>query len=153
MRTIGRKDRIDLPDLNLFNLEAKIDTGAYGCALHCHHIEVIEVDGNKVLQFDLLDPEHPEYEKEVFRYSNFGEKTVKSTNGESESRYTISSQMVIFETEYNVEFSLTNRATMKIPVLIGRKFLRTRFIVDVVKKNLSYKLKLKHENSSTIQKP
>ena len=42
MITIGRRDRIDLPQLDLINLEAKVDTGAYGSALHCHHIEIVE---------------------------------------------------------------------------------------------------------------
>lgn len=152
MRTIGRKDRIDLPELNLFNLEAKVDTGAYGCALHCHDIEVINIDGKRVLQFDLLDPEHPEYEREIFRFTDFGEKVVKSTSGECENRYTIFSELVIFNIAHKVEFSLTNRAAMRTPVLLGRKLLRKRFIVDVAEKDVSYKLKLRDENSSTIKK-
>ncbi len=141
MTTIGRKDRIDLPALSLKNLEAKVDTGAYGSALHCHHIEVIEEDGKNVLIFDVLDPEHPKYEPLIFRFEEFGDKVVKSTNGEPEHRYTIVTEMVIFEQSYTVEFSLTNRAMMKVPVLLGRKFLRNDFIVDVRQKDLSYKLK------------
>lgn len=142
MQIIGRLDRIDIPELKLFDLDAKIDTGAYGCALHCHHIEVIQIDGIPTLQFDLLDPEHPEYEKEVFHFIEFGEKTVRSTNGKAEHRYTINAQLVIFNKSYPVEFSLTNRAEMRTPVLLGRKFLRKRFLVDVTKKNLSYQQKI-----------
>lgn len=151
MRLIGRKDKIDIPDLKLFNVEAKVDTGAYGSAIHCHHIEVVEKDGEPVLSFDLLDPEHPEYEKEMFHFTAFGQKVVKSTNGEAENRYTIETRLVVFEQEYLVEFSLTNRADMKTPVLLGRKFLRNRYLVDVDKKDLSYKDK--NENSSTLPKP
>lgn len=143
MRLIGRKDKIDIPDLKLFNVEAKVDTGAFGSAIHCHHIEVVHKEGKPVLRFDLLDPEHPEYEKEIFCFTEFGEKVVKSTNGVAEHRYTIQAKLVIFDTEYLVEFSLTNRADMKIPVLLGRKFLRNRYFVDVDKKNLSYQLKTK----------
>mgnify|MGYP000554294744 CR=1 FL=1 len=151
MITIGRKDRIDLPELNLLNLEAKIDTGAFGCAIHCHDIKVVSLAGRDTLQFDLLDPEHPDYEKEIFQFSEFGKKTVKSTNGESEDRYTIVSDLIVFNTRYQVEFSLTNRADMRTPVLLGRKFLSKRFIVDVAKKDLSYKLK-KKENRSSVEK-
>lgn len=143
MITIGRLDKIDLPQLGLKNLEAKVDTGAYGSALHCHHIEVVEDGSKQVLTFDVLDPDHPEYEKQIFRFEKFGEKVVKNTGGEPENRYTIETEVVIFNQSHLVEFSLTNRAQMKVPVLLGRKFLRKRFLVDVDLKNISYKLKKK----------
>ncbi len=154
MITIGRLDRIDLPGLNLTNLEAKVDTGAYGSALHCHHIALTEENGKQVLTFDVLDPSHPEYEKQIFRFEEFGDKVVKNTGGEPEHRYTIKTEVIIFNRTHLVEFSLTNRAQMKVPVLLGRKFLRKRFLVDVDLKDLSYELKInKHENSSTLKKP
>lgn len=33
--TLGRSDRVALPELGLMDLNAKIDTGAYTCSLHC----------------------------------------------------------------------------------------------------------------------
>ena len=36
---IGRQDVIDLPELELFKIAAKIDTGAYSCSLHCHILD------------------------------------------------------------------------------------------------------------------
>lgn len=145
MITIGRKDRIDLPEFELTNLEAKVDTGAYGCALHCHHIEVVHSDGKKMLTFDLLDPSHPKYENKVFSFEHFGDKVVRSANGQTEHRYTITTALIIFEKTYTVEFSLTNRIEMKIPVLLGRKFLSNRFLVDVNLKDLSHKPKTKEK--------
>ncbi|NJM93841.1 MAG: ATP-dependent zinc protease, partial [Cytophagales bacterium] len=38
-------------------------------------------------------------------------------------------------------FTLTNRSEMKFPVLLGRKLLRRRFLVDVSAHNLSFELK------------
>jgi hypothetical protein len=49
MIVIGRSDRIDLPELEIFDIEAKVDTGAYGCALHCHHVEIVHRDGKAIL--------------------------------------------------------------------------------------------------------
>jgi hypothetical protein len=51
MQTLGRSDRVDLPGLGLFNIHAKIDTGAYTSSLHCSRAEV--KDG--VLEFVLLN--------------------------------------------------------------------------------------------------
>ena len=143
MRTIGRRDHIDLPQLGLNNIEAKVDTGAYGCTLHCHHIEVVKKKGIPVLSFMVLDPEHPEYDDKVYWAETFSEKTVKSSTGEKENRYTIKTELVLFNKRYKVEFSLTNRKKMRYPVLIGRRFLTKRFIVDVRQKDLSFNQKKK----------
>jgi hypothetical protein len=141
MITIGRRDRIDLPELGLANIEAKVDTGAYGCALHCHTIIVISKEDKEVLTFKVLDPDHPEYEDKVFRFEDFDDKLVKSSSGGSEHRYTIKTNVVIFGKTRKAEFSLTDRKDMKYPILLGRKFLKKRFLVDVELKDVSFKLK------------
>jgi len=139
MRIIGRKEIIDLPDLDLSGIQAKIDTGAYGCALHCHKMKTITKDGVEFLQFQLLDPSHPEYEDKYYFSQNFREKKVKNSSGKVEHRFVIHSSIRIFNKSYKVEFSLTNRKNMKYPILLGRKFLRRKFLVDVSLKNLSIK--------------
>ena len=143
MNVIGRKDKIDLPELELFDIKAKIDTGAYGSALHCHHIKVVEHKGKKVLAFVVLDPAHPEFENKIFYASNFDYRSVKSSIGETEDRYTIKTDVIVFGKKRKVEFSLTDRSNMKNPVLLGRKFLVKKFIVDVQLKDLSYNQKHK----------
>ncbi|MGB3587164.1 MAG: RimK/LysX family protein [Tunicatimonas sp.] len=141
MITIGRKDKIDLPELGFFNIDAKVDTGAYGSALHCHHVEVVERDGNPILSFKMFDPSHPEYDDKVLYFEDFSDKTVKSSSGQAEHRYTIKAKVVIFKKKRVVEFSLTDRKEMKYPVLLGRKFLRNRYVVDVQQVDISYNLK------------
>ncbi len=130
---------IDLPEFGLKNIQAKIDTGAYGCAIHCHKMKVVEKDGREVLQFQLLDPSHPEYEDIYYYTVHFREKKVKNSSGVVEERFVIQSTVRIFQKEYKAELSLTNRKKMKHPILIGRKFLRKKFLVDVSLKNLSLK--------------
>lgn len=137
MKTIGRKEFVDFPELNLQNIEAKIDTGAYGIAMHSHHIETRETKDGEVLHFKLLDPDHPEYEEHLFEVKDFRVKSVKSSAGIAEKRYTFKTFIRVFGKKYKAEVSLTNRKEMKIPVLIGRKFLRKKFVVDVSKKYLS----------------
>ncbi|GAF03302.1 ATP-dependent zinc protease family protein [Saccharicrinis fermentans] len=144
MNTIGRKDKVNLPDLALKNIDAKIDTGAYGCTLHCHSIELISRDGKDILAFKVLDPTHSLYEDKVFYFEEFSDKLVKNSGGQTEHRYTINTPMIIFGKRRNIDFSLTNRKKMKYPILLGREFLTGRFIVDVTLKDLSYKDK-KHK--------
>jgi hypothetical protein len=126
-QTIGRRENIDFPDLGLFGLAAKVDTGANTTALHCHQVRV----ENGVLFFRLLDENHPEYQDREHRFEKFEHKIVKSSFGEQEMRYIIRTRITIGKRTIRGIVSLTDRATMKYPVLIGRRLLKNRFLVDV----------------------
>ncbi|MCV9388273.1 ATP-dependent zinc protease family protein [Reichenbachiella ulvae] len=139
MITIGRKDKVDLPEFDLIGIDAKIDTGAYGSALHCHHTIIEKENGEEILSFQILDPDHPEYEDKVFRTKHFDRKTVKSSNGDMEERFTIQTEIFLFGEKQEIEFSLTDRRKMKNPILLGRTFLSGKYLVDVQLKNLSHK--------------
>ena len=140
MHILGRYDRVDLPELGLSDIHAKIDTGAYTCSLHCHKADV--VDGK--LEFILLDQEHPEFTGMKFVFANFEKRDIKNSFGEVEKRFVIVTSIAIFEEVITTEFSLSNRGSLKFPILIGRKILRNRFLIDVTKKNVSFKVKRKN---------
>jgi len=133
---IGRIEKIDLPNLSLFNLDAKVDTGAYTSSLHCHHIESFVKEGANWVKFYVLDPDHPEYEEMVYESPVHKLKKVKSSNGQIEERVIIKQKSKFQNFKRTIELSLTDRSEMKYPVLIGRKFLSGTFIVDVSKKYL-----------------
>jgi hypothetical protein len=137
MIVLGRCDRIDLPELGLLNIHAKIDTGAYTCSLHCSTVHV--VDGK--LEFILLDEEHPEFTGMKFRFKKFSQREIKNSFGIAEQRYIIKTNIKIFDRVIRAEFSLSDRDNLRYPVLLGRKILRKRFLIDVTKKNLSYQAK------------
>jgi hypothetical protein len=137
MDILGRYDRVDLPELGLFDIHAKIDTGAYTSSLHCHHVHI--VDG--MLEFVLLDEDHSNFTGTKLRFSEFALRDIKNSFGEIESRFVITTTLKIFDQEIVTEFSLCNRGSLKFPMLIGRKILRNRFLIDVKRKNLSFRQK------------
>jgi len=141
--TIGRYDKIDLPEMELFDIEAKIDTGADGSAIHCHHIELIKKKGENLLHFILLDPSHPNYDNRSFYFKNFKKRTIKNSFGVSERRYVITTDVVVFGKRRPTEFSLSYRGNLTFPILLGRRFLYRKFVVDVSRSNLSYRKKIK----------
>lgn len=124
---IGRREIIDFPDLELFAIEAKIDTGAFTSVLHCHDIR----EDKGILYFKLLDPSHPEYNEKEQVSSNYFQKEIKNSFGEVETRYIIKTIIRIGNKRIKALISLTDRGTMRYPVLIGRRFLKNKFIVDV----------------------
>ena len=136
-KILGRYDRVDLPLLGLNDIHAKIDTGAYTCSLHCHKAAVV----GGILEFILLDEEHPEFTGMKFMFREFEERDIKNSFGEVEKRFIIVTSIRIFGEEIVTEFSLSNRGSLKFPILIGRKILRDRFLIDVKLRNLSYREK------------
>lgn len=147
-KILGRYDRVDLPGMGLTDIHAKIDTGAYTSSLHCHKAEV--VDGR--LEFILLDEEHPEFTGMKFVSTEFEERDIKNSFGDLERRFVIRTTLKIFNEEIMTEFSLSNRGLLKFPILIGRKILRDRFLIDVKKKNLSYREKRKLQRALKAKK-
>jgi hypothetical protein len=137
MKILGRYDRVDLPELGLMNIHAKVDTGAYTCSLHCRKAEIV----NGKLEFILLDEEHPEFTGMKFIFTEFEKREIKNSFGEVEKRFVILTSIKIFNEEITTEFSLSNRGSLKFPILIGRKILRDRFLIDVKQKNLSFREK------------
>ena len=124
---IGRREVIAFPELGLEQVVAKIDTGAYTTALYCHDIR--EVDG--ILYFKLLGPSYENYNPAEQRFSEYTQKEIKNSFGEIEKRYVIKTSVKIGRKRIKSLISLTNRENMRYPVLIGRKLLKNRYVVDV----------------------
>jgi hypothetical protein len=139
--TIGRVDKADFPELSLLDIDIKIDSGAYTSSIHCSEIKEVGNEGESYIQFTLLDPEHPFYNNKKFKFKNYTSKIVKSSNGISEKRFMIQTTIIIFNKTFPIYLTLSERKDMKYPILLGRKFLNKKFIIDTAKKNLSHKLK------------
>ncbi|KOH46600.1 ATP-dependent zinc protease family protein [Sunxiuqinia dokdonensis] len=140
---IGREDLADFPQLQLEGIEVKTDSGAFTSSFHCHNIEIIRLDGQEKLKCLFLDPQHEKYHDKEFIFDTFSQKKVKSSNGQLEERFSISTEIKLFGQIFPIELTLTERGAMKFPVLLGRKFLSKRFVVDSSLRNLSHKGKIK----------
>jgi len=137
-KVVGRIEKIDFPEWDLFDLDAKLDTGAFTSSLHCHHIELSH--DSKNVSFFVLDPSHPEFEDRKFSYPVSDIKMIRSSNGIAEERIIVKTKIHILGNEYSLELSLTDRSEMRNPVLLGRKFIRNKFIVDVSEKYIGKKI-------------
>jgi hypothetical protein len=140
LQIIGTTDLVDFPDLGLFDVKAKVDTGAYTSALHCKDVQVIRSGLSKTLSFLLIDKTGGNDRR--FYSHQFSQRMIRNSFGIAEKRYVIKTRIVLFGRTIRAEFTLADRENLKNPVLLGRKLLRNRFIVDVAQKNLSYQLKV-----------
>ncbi len=136
-KIIGRVDKIDFPNLGLYNIDVKIDTGAYTSAIHC--CEIVQV-GN-TLRCVFNSDVHQNFGKTEIVFDTFTLTNVKSSNGFKEKRYKVKSEIIFFGKTYKINLTLSTRDDMRFPVLIGRQFLRKKFMVDVDLEHVSYSSK------------
>lgn len=136
-KIIGRKEKISIPRLGLKLAWAKIDTGAYTSSLHAEHIREELRDGKKVLCFEVLMPGHKDYTGKALTFEKYREKKVKNSFGQAEIRFLIMTKIRIAGETFSAEFTLSDRSSMKNSILLGRKILQGKFLVDVNGANLS----------------
>lgn len=149
---IGRKDIVDFPTLGLMNVPVKIDSGAFSSSIHCSSVEEVIVEGQKVLRVIFLDAEDAFFSEKTVTFEKYTKRLIKSSNGIAEDRFVVNLELNLFGEKYHSDFSLTKRNGLKFPVLLGRKLLNKNFLIDTSKSNLSYKFKIKNENSDIITK-
>lgn len=127
-RIIGKFERVTFPEfVGIDHVIAKVDTGAYSGALHCTKIKEITTAKGKELHFSPFD--HPEI---VTIAKSYDVGDVKSSNGQISQRYYISTTVRVHGKDYPVRITLSDRSSMRYPVLLGRKFLEeNKFLVDV----------------------
>jgi hypothetical protein len=126
IKLIGRREFVGFPELGIFNMEAKIDTGAYTSSLHVENITVNYENSKPILYFTIQLAE-----EKKFRFETFTQKKIKNSFGEMEERYVIKTYLSIGKKRILASISLSNRDNMRYPVLIGRRVLKGKFLIDV----------------------
>jgi hypothetical protein len=109
-------------------MEAKIDTGAYTSSIHCENITINYENSKPILYFTVVQGA-----PKTFRFEEFSQKKIKNSFGEMEERYVIKTQIHIGRKKIRSTFSLSNRDNMRYPILIGRKLLKRKFLIDVAR--------------------
>lgn len=147
MKRIGWKELVDFVDFELPDVPAKIDTGAKTSVLHCEHIELIKIGRKQFVKFSPLNAEITG--GKTFTLPFHKERKIKNSFGHEENRYIVHTHVRMFNEIYGIEISLRDRSNMEFPMLLGRSFIRRKFLVDVSRANLSQRRNTKTINTTT----
>ena len=145
LETIGSAEFIEVAGIK--NVPAKIDTGADSSAIWASHIRITK-DG--VLCFRLFNEKSPFYTGKTFRRKDFKVAVIRSSSGHEQIRYRTHLKTVINGRKIKVLFNLSDRSKNNFPVLIGRRTISGKFIVDVSKNHTN--IRPKSPKSALIQK-
>ncbi|HEY6627370.1 MAG TPA: RimK/LysX family protein [Acidimicrobiia bacterium] len=127
---IGWREWVQLPDLGVFVVKAKVDTGAATSSLHAFQLERFEKDGFPYVRFEVHPRQRskrPSIECEAVVVK---ETAVRNPGGRTELRPVIASTLVIAGQQIEALINLTGRDEMGYRMLLGRRTLRNRFVVD-----------------------
>jgi hypothetical protein len=130
LSAIGWREWVALPDLGLAAIKAKVDTGARTSALHAFLIEPYQQDGIDMLRFLIHPIQHNEEFEVECRCPVYDQREVTDSGGHKEMRYVIQSEVVLGDSRWPIQMTLTNRDTMAFRMLLGRRALEDRFLVD-----------------------
>jgi len=148
---LGWREWVDLPDLELGRIKAKVDTGARTSCLHAFELEPFEQDGQPWIRFKV----HPIQKDDGLVIQCHApvcdQRPVTDSGGHTEQRYVICTRMRIGNWDQAVEMTLTGRDNMRFRMLIGRTTLKAGgFLVN---SGLSYQTGRRRKKKSLRKKP
>ncbi len=127
---IGWREWIELPELGIHSIKAKIDTGARTSSLHAFQVETFRRSGRDFARFRV----HP-FQRDSIRVVQaeaplIDVRTIRSSSGHITERPVITTQIRLFDEFWTIELTLANRDQMGFRMLLGREAIRGRFLVD-----------------------
>ena len=127
---IGALETCDLPELQIFDLQIRIDTGAKTSSLHVDDIKKERRDGKLGVAFT-LHPDMYDVEKVTRCWAPISDvRRIKSSNGAVDQRLVIKTMMVMSTVTKQIEITLSNRSDMSYLMLLGREGIGEDFLVD-----------------------
>lgn len=128
--TIGWREWVAFPELGVEAIKAKVDTGARTSSIHAFDLREVRRDGRVYVRFK-IHPEQrsarPEIEVELPMVAR---RRVRDSGGKLEERPVVSTEIELMGERWPIELTLTRRDMMGFRMLLGRRAIRGRFVVD-----------------------
>ncbi|MCH9698620.1 MAG: ATP-dependent zinc protease [Gammaproteobacteria bacterium] len=110
-----------------FSLRAKLDTGAKTSSIHAEHVERFTRDEQQWLRFILHTEDNKAHTVEAPLARDV---SIKRHHTESVTRPVVKLGFCLNAHFYTTEFTLADRGNYNYPVLLGRRFLEKKVLVD-----------------------
>jgi glutathione synthase/RimK-type ligase-like ATP-grasp enzyme len=124
---LGSRELLSFSDSVAASVPAKVDTGADYSSVWASNIQ----EENGTLSFELFAPGSPHYTGEKLSTRDYVLTRVRNSFGHSQERYRVKLGVAIAGKKIRVNFTLADRSNNRYPVLIGRKTIHNKFLVDV----------------------
>ncbi|MBR3257060.1 ATP-dependent zinc protease [Candidatus Saccharibacteria bacterium] len=131
---IGSTEYVSVGKSGIYkNIPAKIDTGADSSSIWASNIEITP---EGILKFVLFDEGSDFYTGKVISRKDYKVAVVRSATGEEQIRYRTHLRLTVAGKTINALFNLSDRSKNNFPILIGRRTISGKFLVDTSIKNV-----------------
>ncbi len=126
---IGGEEKVSFPTLDINEVIAKVDTGADTSSIWCSQVKRLE-NGLECIFFG-SDSQHFTGKTIFFKNGDFKVSRVHNSFGHNQRRYKVKIPVIISGRRILASFTLSDRSKKTYSVLIGRRLLAKKFLVDV----------------------
>lgn len=130
---LGWREWVQLPELNLGFIEAKIDTGARSSSLDADPIQEFSRNRQPWLRFSVFSMADLSMNGQIVEARLVGFRDVRSSTGHLTHRPVIETSIQIDTFQWPLELTLTNRRSMGFRLLLGRLAIEERFYIDAAR--------------------
>lgn len=128
--TMGWREWLGMPDFGITGIKAKVDTGAASSSLHAFRMERFAADGVDMVRFEIHPRQRSRQGTVTVEAQVVDERPVRNPGGRREVRPVIETTLRWSDVEWLAQINLTRRDEMGFRMLLGRKAMRGRFVVD-----------------------
>ncbi|MDH3300664.1 MAG: RimK/LysX family protein [Acidimicrobiia bacterium] len=127
---IGWREWVVLPEFTDTPIKAKVDSGAVTSSIHAFNLQISTDGGQTTARFGVAPKQGSHAAKTTVEHPIVGFKKVRSSNGQAELRPVIRTVAVIGEENFEIDITLASRDAMGFRMLLGRRAVRNRFVID-----------------------
>ena len=127
---IGWREWIELPELGISRVKAKVDTGARSSALHAFDVKTVKRGRREYVTFKVHPRQRDTKLTVEARAEVVEHRLVRSSGGQRTLRPVIETLVEFDGESWPIELTLVGRDEMGFRMLLGRQAVRGRFVVD-----------------------
>ena len=127
---IGNSEMGELPELGISDIDIRVDTGATTSSLHVDELKAFFLEGQPWVSFEIHPHVYQVEDTQSCKVPVYDRRLIKSSNGGTEERIVIQTPLTLGPLSWPILMTLTDRSSMRFPMLLGREGMGERVLVD-----------------------
>ncbi len=130
LKIVGWREWVAFPEFGGPSVRAKVDTGARTSAIHARNVKITMREGREIAEFDIYPHQRDSQTVLHCRAPIVARRRIRNSGGDVQDRVIVRTTIRLGEDVFEIDLSLTRRDQMGYRMLLGRRALKKRYVVD-----------------------